>query len=149
MKTIVLTKADIDRIINFEREHAPESPIYQKYKVSDLMEIFDNPRSSAFGMIEKDELIAWASYRLVNDTFEMSSLVVHKNFRRKGIGKTLLDHAIKKLLEKEEKPFIYLTVYTENRDALILYLKNNFVIYDFKKNYYGEGSHRLFLKYNS
>lgn len=144
-----LESKDTENILSFESENAPEKPFYVKYTKKDLDDLFNDPQKcQAFGMYENDELIAWSAYRNEKENlYEVCSLVVDKKYRGKGLGKTLLNHVIQKALEDHKNAEIYLTVYPQNLDALFLYLKNNFVIYDFKKDYYGPGADRLFLKY--
>ncbi len=150
MKIITLSKKHIANIQKLERESAPEKPDYVKYTLEELQELFDNPeKCQVFGIYLGNELVAWSSYRWIKDNlYEFSSVVVHKNHRGKGMGKALLKYTAGEILNNHKDAEIYLTVYPQNFNALILYLKNNFLIYDFKKDYYGPGADRLFLKYS-
>ena len=152
----LLSFTDKDNILKLEVESAPDSPYYYRYSndVKALDYIFENPISSkAFGVYEKEKLIAWCAYRTKwNDDnsqedgqYEISSVVVDKSNRRKGIGNKLLKHSIDYIRNHQDFKSIYLTVYPGNIPALIMYLQNGFIIYDFKKDVYGPGSDRLYL----
>lgn len=150
-----LSKKNIPDILLLEKNHAPDKPLYAKYDEKALNFIFDNPETCrAYGIFENGKLIAWGCYRTKwkddnltqEGTYEISSVVVDSNFRRKGIGKALLNKIIDEIKNNQEFKNIYLTVSPLNLGALLLYLKNGFLIYDFKKNVYGEGADRVYLK---
>lgn len=150
MQVISLTKKDIKNILRLESESAPEKPDYAKYSTKELQDLFDNPeKCQAFGIYSDNELIGWSAYKWIRgNLYEITPVVVGKNYRGKGLGKALLEHAVKEVLSNHKDAEIFLTVYPQNLSALNLYLKNNFVVYDFKKDYYGLGADRLFLKYS-
>lgn len=150
MQVINLTKKDIQNILKLESISAPEKPDYVKYSEEELQDLFNKSQTwSVFGIYSDDELVGWSSYRKKDkNLYEISSVVVDKDHRGKGLGKALLVHAAKEILNNHNGAEIYLTVYPQNLNALVLYLKNNFAVYDFKKDYYGAGADRLFLKYS-
>lgn len=150
MQVISLTKKDIENIRKLESESAPEKPDYVKYSPQELQDLFDNPeKCRAFGIYSDNELIGWSAYKWTRgNLYEITPVVVGKNYRGKGLGKALLEYAVKEVLNNHKDAEIFLTVYPQNLNALNLYLKNNFVVYDFKKDYYGPGADRLFLKYS-
>lgn len=140
--------------MNFEELHAPTLPLYKKYDKKALEYIFENKNAStAYGMFLEGEMLAWCSYKmgyndysLRTDSCEISSIVVSTKFRRRGLGYTLLSHMITDLRKSRERN-IYLTVSPENTIAIIFYLKYGFRIIDYKKDYYGQGVDRVFLKF--
>ncbi|MBI4004530.1 GNAT family N-acetyltransferase [Candidatus Roizmanbacteria bacterium] len=150
MQIISLTRKDIESILKLESESAPEKPDYIKYSPQELQDLFDNlEKCRAFGIYSDNELIGWSGYKWIRgNLYEITPVVVGKNYRGKGLGKALLEYAVKEVLRNHKDAEIFLTVYPQNLDALNLYLKNNFVVYDFKKDYYGQGADRLFLKHS-
>lgn len=148
-----LSRENIPAIIDLERDNAPEEPLYSKYDEEALSYIFDNPENCrAYGVFEEDKLLGWGGYRngwsednADKGVFEISSIVVDLSKRGQGIGKMLLDHITKEIQNNAEYQKIYLTVSPLNLPALTLYIKNGFVIYDYKPNVYGEGAHRVYL----
>lgn len=148
-----LTRKYTLAIMALEKEHAPDRPRYARYDNEALSFIFDNHKiCRAYGIFDNDNLICWGAYRSrwtkdnsEEGVYEISSIVVHTNYRRKGLGKIMLDKISMEIKRNQRYKKIYLTVSPLNLGALLLYLKNGFVIYDFKKNVYGEGADRLYL----
>jgi ribosomal protein S18 acetylase RimI-like enzyme len=154
MELKVLTNKDIQDIINLEKVHAPDRPYYAKYDEKALDFIFDNPKvCKAYGLFDNGKLIGWGAYRSEwseynskeEGIFEISSIVVNQEYRRKGIGKQILDKLFEDIKKSKHFKKIYLTVSPKNLGALLLYLKNGFEIYDFKKDIYGPGADRVYL----
>lgn len=146
-----LTKENIADVLLLEKNHAPEKPYYSKYDEEALNFIFDNPNTcNAIGLFDNNKLVGWGSYRTnwhrhsKENGVEISSIVINKNYRRKGLGKKILFEIIKNMKNRNVDN-IYLTVSPLNIDALLLYLKNGFIIYNYKKDVYGPGSDRLYL----
>ena len=150
-----LTLKDADRILEFESNFAPKLPVYVPYDREQLDSyIFKNKDGKAFGAFENDLLVGWAGYSCREKAdgtdkgiYEMCGLVVHPNYRRQGIGLKLFQTRMTDLLKKPDLKRIYATNYPQNTPIILLYLTNGFVIYDFKKDLYGPGVDRLFLKY--
>ncbi len=150
-----LTKEDIDLILELEAHSAPQMPAYFAYDRKDLEnDIFSSKGNKAFGAFDGSRLVGWGAYEVTKDgdsescIYQMSSLVVDKEFRRKGIGLQLLEVRMQDILKKKDAKEIFVTTYPKNSPTLIMYLTHGFVIYDFKKNAYGEGADRVYLKYD-
>lgn len=149
-----LSKSDISSILDLENDSAPDRPLYVKYDEKALNFIFDNRQTcQAIGAFEKNQLIGWGSYRnnwkgknRETGVFEISSIVVHKDHRKKGIGTKILNTIIQTIKQNQNFNQIYLTVSPLNTDAIILYLRNQFVINGFEKDLYGPGTDRVFLE---
>lgn len=154
---IELSTSARDDILALEERSAPDIPFYYRYvhDVRALDYILNNPDAcQAYGIYVGHTLVAWGSYRngwagqnkSDEGVHEISSLVVDTAYRRKGFGALLLKHMIQALWKKPECHMIYLTVYPNNIPALMLYLSEGFEIYDYRKDMYGPGVHRVFLK---
>ncbi len=150
-----LTKNDIDKIIEFEAQEAPPFPIYYAYDRKTLeKDLFGDKDAKAYGVFDKDKLIGWAAYRSIEKddgsdkgVYEMSGMVVAKKYRRRGIGLKLFKLRLDELLQKRDLKRIYATNYPKNTPIIVLYLTNGFVIYDYKKDLYGPGADRIYIKY--
>lgn len=79
--------------------------------------------------------------------YAMSSLVVDQDFRRQGIGMKLFYKRLEKIKKKPDMNKIVATAYPKNIGIIILYLKNGFIISDFKNDLYGPGADRVYLEY--
>lgn len=150
-----LTKDYIDKILELESDSAPQLPVYYPYDRETLEnDIFGGKDSKAFGAFDKDKLVGWGAYRYAEKengidkgVYEMCSLVVDKKYRRHGIGLKLFNIRLQELLKKKNLTKIYATNYPKNIPIILLYLNNGFVIYDYKKNVYGEGGDRIYVMY--
>lgn len=150
-----LDQSYIESLLDLESHSAPEPPVYMKYDRENLEKLFtDSSKSAVFGAFEGDTLIGWASYRSgfgleksEIGEYAMSSMVVHKDYRRKGIGTKLFNVRMKELLEKDDLKKVIATAYPKNVGIIILFLKNGFYIADYKKDLYGPGIDRIYLEY--
>ncbi len=144
-----LDKSYIDKILALEAESAPPFPIYYGWTKEALeRDIFSENSGKAFGAFDGDKLVGWSSYQKEpNGVYQMSGIVVDKNYRRKGIGLRLFKIRIKELLEKPDLTKIYATNYPKNSPIIIMELNHGFVIYDYKKDVYGPGADRVYVKY--
>ena len=153
METKKLTRDHVGDVIQLEHSSAPVRPQYAPYDEEALNFLFDNPKTcSAYGLFDGEKLVGWGCFRTNWSTYnkekgvyEISSIVVDKNYRRHGYGQKILDKIIAAIKSGQDYKRIYLTVSPLNVGALMLYLKNNFIIYDYKKDIYGPGADRLFL----
>lgn len=147
--------ADVTKILELESHSAPRLPVYYPYDLDALEHhIFGNKDHKVYGAFDGDKLVGWAAYRnsekedgSEKGVYEMCSLVVDKKYRRQGIGLKLFKVRLNELLKKKKLTRIYATNYPRNLPIILLYLKNGFVIYDYKKDVYGPGGDRIYLKY--
>ena len=85
--------------------------------------------------IKKGSVVGYILAQKILDFFEIHSLFVSPNFRRKGIAKTLLSNLIENC--KNDRINKILLEFVEfNEAAKNLYLKNDFSIYGKRKDYY-------------
>lgn len=153
MKIIQLTREHIPLILALESHSGPDKPLYVRYDETALNFLFDNPEAcDAVGILESNKLIGWGAYRngwlgsnLEAGVYEVSSIVVDNNHRGKGLGKQILQEIIHRIKSSKEFKDIYLTVSPHNTAALLLYLKNGFVINGYKEDAYGPNTDRVYL----
>lgn len=144
---IELTRNDIDKIISFEHSYAPEMPVYYPNDRQSLEESFNAEGSRKYGIFNGNEMLAYSGYtKTAPGVYMMDGLVVNPTHRRHGLGQLLFDYRLNEIKKDPELKKIYVTCYPQNRPIIMMYLKNNFNIYDLKKDYYGPGADRLFLQ---
>ncbi|OFW52980.1 MAG: hypothetical protein A2163_00360 [Actinobacteria bacterium RBG_13_35_12] len=149
-----LNRTHISQIVQLESENAPLKPHYSKYTQKDLDFIFSNPDScGAAGLFDNKKLIGWGAYRTnwrrhkkEKDVYEISSVVIDKDYRRQGLGTKILNYIIDILGKKTKSNRLFLTVSPFNIPALQFYLNLGFIIYDFQKDIYGPGEDRVYLE---
>ncbi len=145
----ILTPEHKTDILEFESQYAPGLPVYYRHSPDSLNSyIFKNKDGRAYGAFDGETLVGWAGYSLrKKGEYEMCGMIVHPGFRRRGIGLKLFQLRLDDLLKKPGAKSISATCYPANSPIIILYLTNGFVIYNFKKDYFGPGVDRLFLRY--
>jgi ribosomal protein S18 acetylase RimI-like enzyme len=92
--------------------------------------------SAVFVAVEKNKLIGCVAIKKVNNNWaKIKRMYVLPGFQRKGIGKKLLDAAIKFSIENNFSKMI-LTTYPEMKEAMEFYKKNGFKSVDNARNIY-------------
>jgi len=84
-------------------------------------------------------------YAKPNKSGSIKTLAVAPNFRRRGIGKELVNFIIQRLKEKNVKEF-FLHTRTKNREARSFYKKLGFSIIKIVKKYYRNGDDDYSMK---
>ncbi len=79
--------------------------------------------------------VGYLKATIIKDQMEIISFVIDKNYRKKGIGKTLLNKTLL-IAAKKKISSIFLEVSVENNIAIDLYKKVNFLKIGERKNYY-------------
>lgn len=146
MQLLKLAQADIPTILAFDKKHAPHPPLYHKGTISELNSFFDNKSAVCYAIYENQTMIGHVSY--MEDTeniYYLDALVMHPRYRKKGVAGNVFDK-IKEEIKKKGGKEIFLTVSPLNKTAISFYEKHRFRIYDSKKNVYGPGSDRFYMK---
>lgn len=100
--------------------------------------------SDFFGAFYEDEFAGYIGGRTVAGETEIFNVAVLPEFRRKGIGKALIEEFIKTAIEKETR-VIFLEVRTSNLPAINLYEKCGFVFCGIRKDYYDDPKENAIL----
>ncbi|MBE6881832.1 MAG: ribosomal protein S18-alanine N-acetyltransferase [Oscillospiraceae bacterium] len=100
--------------------------------------------SDFFGAFCEDEFAGYIGGRTVAGETEIFNVAVLPEFRRKGIGKALIEEFIKTAIEKETR-VIFLEVRTSNLPAINLYEKCGFVFCGIRKDYYDDPKENAIL----
>ena len=86
-------------------------------------------------MVSEPNPVGYLKATMIKDQMEIISFVIDKNYRKKGIGKALLNKIL--LIAANKKiSSIFLEVSVENNIAINLYKKANFLKVGERKNYY-------------
>lgn len=91
---------------------------------------------------EKNIPVGLFAYKQNDDGVEVKQIIVLPEYQNRGFGKAI----VKKLLDLVKNNKVYLHTHPKNIAAIILYLKNGFVITSWKENCYGDGEPRLILQ---
>ncbi len=95
--------------------------------------------AQGFGLYTKTEdlLTGFIVWQCAADTADLLTLAVHPEYRRQGIGHTLLYNSILSLRNNNMTTF-FLEVSKENQAAISLYERLNFKVCGLRPNYYTE-----------
>lgn len=133
------------KILEIENSILDKSQYYVDNKKS-LREIINNSKKYVYGCFIDEKIVAWwYSVNLWNWVYEVRKIIVLEEYIWKWVWKLLflwLLNIIKRFQWKEAE----LTVHPHNSVAICLYLKNNFLIESFNKDYYWKWQDRLIMR---
>lgn len=123
------TKVHCEIMAHLQTECFPYSP----WKKQTFQGFYEEIGTQLIGWLAlyQNNPIGFILARQVIDTAEILSFGVLSSFRKKGIGKKLLDQLILNM-----KIPIFLEVSIENKEAIHLYQSRGFEILTVRKNYY-------------
>ena len=109
-----------------------EQCFVKPWTIQNFQEILNLPTTFGFG--DQNGFVLCAD---LGDSFEILTLAILPNQRRKGFASSLLKE-LQTLANNQNKTHIFLEVNETNTPAIQLYLKSNFVQTGVRKNYYHE-----------
>lgn len=135
-----LDKGDIKEILALQQR----SNFSDGWNENMLLNAFDN-RFVALGYFIKDTLVGYIGVDTGLYEYEIESILVDINYRKKGIGKELLSSAIK-LAKDNHAESVFLEVRQSNHSAIGLYSSAGFIQISKRKRYYPDGEDALVFK---
>ncbi len=140
MKALIrpMEEKDLDVVVQMEKEIFIDA----WSRVSFQTELQDKDYSYPM-ILEADEEIAgyaivWSFFKEVH----IANFAIHPSFRRKGLGKYLLEYILKKFNDAE---FAFLEVRRSNLAAIKLYRSFDFKTIGIRKRYYRDGEDALVM----
>jgi len=127
---ITLNKQYIDDLIFIEN-----SCFTHPMSKQNLLESISNEKYVFIGFIENEMLVGYGSIFIVSDEAYVNNIAVLKDFRNKGIAKTIVNELID-ICKLKNCEFITLEVRESNFPAISLYEKQGFEKITIRKNYY-------------
>jgi ribosomal-protein-alanine N-acetyltransferase len=103
-----------------------------------------NPFSRFYLLEDNNKYVGYISYWITFDSATICRFGVLKDERKKGYGQKLLDYAIKDCSESGVS-IITLEVRASNKEAINLYLKNDFTKITTKPHYYSNGEDAIYM----
>ena len=86
--------------------------------------------------------VGYIKARIIKNDIEIISILVDKKYKKKGIGKSMLNKLLN-IAKKKQIQHIFLEVSVENKIAINLYKKFNFVKIGQRKNYYEKNGRNI------
>ena len=135
-----LTLDEIETVAQLEFE-ASNNPWSKKQ----LSESVSNPNNLGYLLLVQSKIIGYIIAMPSLDSADILNLAIHKDFKRKGYGFSLIDHLSMNLKQRDIKT-LFLEVRKGNFAAIALYLSLGFEEISIRKNNYTKNSNQLFIK---
>lgn len=134
-----LTILDADFLFNFESKNFTDG------WTSDMIKsAFNTGRFYGFGYFDEDCLVAFITFSFTGDVADLESIVIHSDYRKMGLGSSLIQKFIEKAKENSITK-VFLEVRESNYTAINLYKKFGFSEISRRKKYYKDGETALVL----
>ena len=133
-------KENIDTVYEIDKT----SSCYNWTK-SMFLEELENKNSFFKVLFLDNTLIGYIIYHIVLDEAEILNIVIDNMFKRKNLGKYLLEQTINEISKQNIKT-IFLEVGEKNIPAINLYLKFGFEQYGIRKEYYKNKENAILMK---
>lgn len=131
MENKVLSEVDVPAMALLLKEGFPASI----WGGEDLKRFIILKSCKAWGSFQGAHLIGFSLIQKAADEAEILMIVVHPNFRKRGVAHSLLETSLG-YLEKEGITRLFLEVSVENKRAINFYTKIGFEMVGNRKNYY-------------
>lgn len=130
IQILEMNSNDIDDVLELEKSHNV-SILTTNMLLKDLNE------SNNYYLIAKfkNKIVGYIGINYILDTADIISIVVDKNFTRRGIASSLLNEIYRFCIENKISK-LFLEVRKSNKTAQNLYLKHNFTKISERKKYY-------------
>jgi len=135
-------KEDLDSVLDIEEKCFPKE---QRYSVEVFIE-YHKRDPELFLVAELDgKIVGYVIGAQIEDWGHIVSLAVHPDYRRRGIGESLLKNIEERLIKRRVK-LLLLEVAVSNKPAINLYLKHGYQPVRILKKYYEVEDALLMLK---
>jgi ribosomal-protein-alanine N-acetyltransferase len=134
------TESDLPKIVLIEN-----SSFDQPYPFDMLKKLLQQYGDSFLVAEESGKLVGYCSASMKGGSAHLISIGVLREYRRRGVGTSLLKHLIR-FLRKGGVDELWLEVKSENKEAVSLYEKFGFERLNIVEDYYSDGSAALRMR---
>lgn len=113
------------------------------YSYQELKFFQSNNNYELICILDENEIVGYAILFITEEQIEIYKIAVNKKFRNKGYGTNLINI----IKQKFNNSKIFIEV-SENNKAYYFYLKNGFIKYRSRSNYYPDGSDAYLMFFN-
>ncbi len=135
-----LSLKEIDSVVSIEKDSS-EHP----WTKTQLSESIVNSNNLNYILVIESKIIGYILAMPSIDSADILNIVIHKDFKRKGFGSSLIVEISKVLSQKKIKT-IFIEVRKSNLSAISFYLSLGFKEISIRKNYYTKNSNKLSRK---
>lgn len=133
--------ADLDEIMEIERLCFP-SPWSRQVFVEEFDQEFS--RIMVIRHDRSDRMLGFINYWLVHDEVHVLNVATHPDWRRRGIARKLMEHAIQAGVLRAAR-LVTLEVRRSNESAQALYQRLGFRAVDVRRRYYENGEDAIVM----
>ena len=138
-----LINLDIPILVGFEKEIYPESPWSAAQFREELSGV---PKTRKYLVaLDNNSIVGYAGIALAGDLADIHTLTVLNDYRRRGIGSSMLNELEQWAKAKKVKA-IMLEMREGNKAAQPLYEKHGYTVISRRDNYYAPGIHALIMR---
>lgn len=131
---------DVPQIVAIEAQSQLEPWTQQAFRA----ELEGSLVAQPFVALREEEVVGYIVPWFVVDELQIANITVKENYRRRGVGRMLLAHALK-LAEERRSRIAYLEVRDSNSAARALYASMGFMVEGTRPKYYGRGQEDAIL----
>lgn len=135
---VKLNKDDVDKMVELQNRNSFTDGWNRKM----LIDAFNSGNYLCFGEIIKNKLVAFVGVTVSIDTCDIEDVLVDIDYRRQGLSKNLINHALDELKTQNIQK-VFLEVRERNIPAIELYEGLGFSKISIRKNYYFDGENAL------
>ena|ERR1035437_4359139 len=130
IKIVKMSVLDVPQIAELEQE-CFSSP----WSESSLLYAVNDPNSAYFAAKDGEKTVGYGGINFVLDEGFIGNVAVKSDYRRKGVGLSIIESIIS-LAEEKKVSFISLEVRKSNTPAILLYEKCGFLDVGIRKDFY-------------
>lgn len=135
-----MTEKDIDEVYEINRLSFSSPWSRENFE----REILNNKIAKYFVAEKDNKIVGYIGFWKIFCEAQITTIAVHPDFRRKGLGEAMLDYIIE-LCRKNSIEEIVLEVRVSNTIAQTLYIKKGFKKVGIRKWYYRDGEDALVM----
>ena len=140
MNLLPLNEKDVVSLVKFEKENFSDGWTDEMFYSA-----FKTGRFFGFKIENESEIVGFITYSITDDCSDLESIVVHRDYRKLGYGKLLIDRYFENAQKMGVKNF-FLEVRKSNFPAISLYEQRGYKVINERKKYYADGENAFVLK---
>ena len=127
-----MTRADLNWVLEIE-----EKSFEQPYSREILAQELKIKVAHLLVATYRRRVVGYIDFWLVSGEIELTSIAVHPEFKRSGVGRQLMSEMMR-FAEENKVSFVYLDVRVSNHPAQRLYARFGFSVVGVRRRYYSD-----------
>lgn len=127
-----MLRADLDQVLEIERKSFQQPYSRQIFEQELKIQV-----ATLWVALHRKKIVGYIDFWLIRDEMELISIAVHPDYKKTGIGETLMQEMMR-YAHRHAARFIHLDVRESNRGAQRLYEKFGFTKVGIRRRYYSD-----------